>query len=201
MRFDEYRKKVLKVNDKDKFDIRNSYGTRDIYRWCIKNRKIDRNISERDFRTIINTINQAIADEILKGRIVKLPVSMGRLFLAKEEKEMRVKEDGNLTFMPINWYETLKLWHEDEEAEKNKTLVKFEVKEVYEIYYDVRKAKYNNKTYFKFTPMRDLKLRLKKEANNNNIDALLKYRNYGIHKCRKSNGQNHKTPSSEGHAL
>ena len=201
MSFDEYRKKVLRVREQEKSQIRNSYGIKDAYRWCIKNKLIGKHISERDFRIIINTINEAIADKVVEGCKVKLPASMGNLFLMKEERGSEFRDGKLVITMPVDWISTMKLWYEDEDAKEKKTLVRHESREVYRVMYDSGSALYKNKTYFRFTPVRAMKLKLKKAIQNNKTDALLKYRYYGIHKCRKSNGQNHKTPSSGGHAL
>ena len=193
MSFAEYRKEVLKVYDKDVFEVRNSYGIKDAYRWCIKNKLIGKHVKESDFRVIINTINEKICDKVVEGHKVTLPAFMGSIFLLKRENDNIFNNKDKCT-MPVDWLSTMELWYDDEDAREKKMIVRYEPKEVFKVMYT--KGKYKNVTYFRFYPMRAMKLKLKKAIQENKTDALLRYRYYGIHKCRKSNGQNHKTPSS-----
>ena len=91
------------------------------------------------------------------------------ILVHKYAKDNKIK-----TYMPIDWDATLKLWYEDAESYKNKTLVKKEEKEYFRIKYDKTRADYNNKSFYKLEPNRELKLRLKEKIRNKEIDAFLK---------------------------
>ena len=75
--------------------------------------------------------------------------------------------------MPIDWDRTLKLWYEDEESYKNKTLIKVEEKEIYKIYYNRNVAEFTNKSFYQFDINRELKKRLKQNIKEGKLDAFM----------------------------
>jgi len=77
------------------------------------------------------------------------------------------------TNLPIDWDRTLKLWYEDKESYKNKTLIKVEEKEIYKIYYNRNIADFTNKTFYQFDINRELKRKLKQNIKDGKIDAFL----------------------------
>ena len=77
------------------------------------------------------------------------------------------------TNLPIDWDRTLKLWYEDKESYKNKTLIKVEEKEIYKIYYNRNIADFTNKTFYRFDINRALKRKLKQNIKDGKIDAFL----------------------------
>ena len=82
-------------------------------------------------------------------------------------------KDGKLKVnAPIDWDKTLKLWEEDEESYKKKTLVKMGEKAIYKIIYNKVLANYTNQNFYDFNPNRTLKLKVKKAIKNNTLDAL-----------------------------
>ena len=76
-----------------------------------------------------------------------------------------------VTNLPIDWNKTLKLWYEDSESHRDKTLVRQEVSEVYKLYYNREKATYNNNSYYEFLFNKDLRIRLKQQIKRGYIDA------------------------------
>ena len=54
---------------------------------------------------------------------------MGRLEVRKFEPIIRFDDNKLTVRLPIDWDRTLKLWSEDEEAYKERTLIKMEEKE------------------------------------------------------------------------
>ena len=75
--------------------------------------------------------------------------------------------------MPIDWDRTLKLWYEDKEAFKNKTLIKVEEKEIYKVYYNRNIAEYKNKSFYQFNINKDLKRKLKQTIKEGSLDAFM----------------------------
>ena len=97
---------------------------------------------------------------------------MGKLELRKFQKGVSLV-DGKLKITyPINWEDTLKLWFEDEEAKKNKTLVRNECDFVYHVRYDKYDATYENKSFYQFTLNRFIKIKLKDKILKGEIDTL-----------------------------
>lgn len=183
MTYNEFRINTLKANTKKSFKVSNSYGARDAYRWGIKNKLFE--ISETDFRKIINTLNKALQDQLLQGKDIILPERLGRIEIRKYKTYVGLEGNKIKTNMSIDWQSTLKLWYEDEESCKNKVLIRCETPEKFKIIYNKSKAKYNNKTFYEFVPTRYLKTKLKELIINEGFDALLLWDKNGLykHKC------------------
>ena len=99
---------------------------------------------------------------------------MGTVELRKFEASVKVDDEGKVhTNLPIDWEKTLELWYEDEEAYKNKTLVKMEEQEIFKIYYNKSIANYNNRAFYEFIFNKDLKTRLKQRIKRGVVDAPL----------------------------
>lgn len=170
---DEFRRRILKVNGPRKHKINNSFGVYNAYKLIRKNKWFDigRPVSEHDFYSIIRTVNNLLANFLSKGHDVNLPCQMGRLEIRKYDAKITLQEGKIVTNLPIDWDRTLKLWSEDEKAYKERTLIKMEEKEIFSIYYNRTKAKYGNKSFFQFSPNRQLKKTLKRNIKSNNLDA------------------------------
>ena len=85
-----------------------------------------------------------------------------------------IDENGNVkTNLPIDWDSTLKLWYEDEESYKNKTLLRLDEHEIYKVLYNQENANFNNRSFYEFVFNKDLKLRLKHNIKQGIIDAFL----------------------------
>lgn len=170
---EEFRKKILKVDGPRKHKINNSLGVYDAYKYIRKNKwlNIGRALTEKEFYSIIRRINNYLADEILKGNDVVLPHRLGTLELRKFYPRMYIENGDYKNTLPIDWYTTLKLWYEDEEAYKERTLVKMEEKEIFKVRYDKSKANYINKSFMEFEVNRDIKRGLKQHIKRGIIDA------------------------------
>lgn len=170
---DELRKKVLKVNEPRLHKVRNSLGTYDAYKWIRKNKwlNIGRPLTEHEFYSIVRQVNNHLADAILSGEDIVLPHRLGTIELRKYSTRISLRDGKLITNLPIDWDRTLKLWSEDEEAYKERTLVKMEEKEIFKIFYNKRTANYENKSFMQFEVNRDLKRRLKQRIKSGAIDA------------------------------
>ena len=170
---DDFRKKVLKLDKPRQHKVNNSLGVYDAYKWIRKNKWLDigRPITEHEFYTIIRQVNNLLVENFLKGRDIVLPHRLGTIELRKYETKMSFNNGKLHTNLPIDWDRTLKLWAEDEEAYKEKMLVKVEEKEIFKVFYNKGKANYNNKSFYEFEVNRDLKRRLKQRIKDGLIDA------------------------------
>lgn len=173
MTYEEFKSEVQHLDNPRKHKITNSIGVYSAYKWIRKNKwlNIGRCLTEHEFYSIIRKVNDYLADSFLHGNDIKLPHRMGRLELRKYD--VRVTFDGEKvkTNLPIDWDRTLKLWYEDEEAYKNKTLVKVEEKEIFKVYYNKHLADYNNQVFYEFNINRELKKRLKQRIKEGRLDA------------------------------
>ena len=170
---DDFKKNIKKVSSHRVHRISNSMGVYDCYKTLRKNHwyNIGRPLTEKEFYSIIRRVNDYLADSFLHGNDIKLPHRMGRIELRKYD--VRVSLDGEKvkTNLPIDWDRTLKLWYEDEEAYKEKTLVKVEEKEIFKVYYNKQLADYNNQVFYEFNVNRELKKRLKQRIKEGKLDA------------------------------
>lgn len=169
----EFKNTIRKIRSSRNHKVKNSYGVYDGFKYYRKNKPKDKIyiLSESQYFSIIRRINELFVDGLLKGEDVNLPCRFGRIELRK--RKAGVFFDGNKlkSNLPIDWDKTLKLWYEDEEAYKNKTLVKIEEKEIYKLYYNRNLAEYTNKTFYQFNFNRDLKRKLKVSIKEDGIDA------------------------------
>ena len=173
MAYEDFRKSILKLNDKRHHKIKGSLGVRDAFKRCRREKWYGSNlvVTEKDFYAIVRGVNDLIAEELLKGKDVKFPQKMGQLEVRKYDTYVKLIEGRVKTNRGVDWKATLKLWYEDEEAKENKTLVKVEDKEVFTIFYNRMIANYPNKTLCQFKANRELALAIRKAGSEGKIDA------------------------------
>lgn len=170
---DDFRRAVLKIDGPRKHKVNNSNGVYQAYKYIRKNKWFDigRPLTEHEFYTIVRQVNNYLAEELLHGQDIVLPHRLGRIELRKYDTKMTIKNGILKTNLPIDWDRTLKLWSEDEEAYKERTLVKVEEKEIFKVFYNRRTANFQNKSFMEFEVNRDLKRRLKQKIKSEAIDA------------------------------
>lgn len=172
---DEFRRRILKLNKSRTHKVRNSNGVYSAYKWIRKNKWLDigRPVTEHEFYTIIRQINNLLAENILSGEDIVLPHRLGTIELRKYDTRISICNGKVVTNLPIDWDRTLKLWSEDEEAYKERTLIKMEEKEIFKVFYNKRTANYENKSFMQFEVNRDLKRRLKQRIKDKLVDGFL----------------------------
>lgn len=173
MTYEEFKSEVQHLDRSRKHKVTNSVGVYSAYKWIRKNKwlTIGRPLTEHEFYSIIRKVNDYLADSLVRGNDIKLPHRMGRLELRKYDARISFDGEKVKTNLPIDWDRTLKLWYEDEEAYKNRTLVKMEEKEIFKVYYNKHLADYNNQVFYEFNVNRELKRRLKQKIKEGKIDA------------------------------
>ena len=173
--FKEFKKKTQKVNETRTHKIRNSLGVYDAYKWLRKNKwlNIGRPLTEKEFYAIVRNVNNLLAYELIDGRDIKFPAIMGCLELRKYQPFIGYKNNKLKVSLPVDWDATLKLWYEDKEAYANKTLVKIQESEIFQVLYNRADANYENKSFMQFSINRQIKRILKKQIKSGRIDAFL----------------------------
>ena len=167
--FKEFKKKTQKVNESRKHKIRNSLGVYDAYKWL----NIGRPLTEKEFYSIVRNVNNLLSYELIDGRDIKFPAIMGCLELRKYQPFIGYKNNKLKVSLPVDWDATLKLWYEDKEAYANKTLVKIQESEIFQVLYNRADANYENKSFMQFSINRQIKRILKKQIKSGRIDAFL----------------------------
>lgn len=172
MDYNTFRKNILKVNKPREHEFTNSLGLNDIYKLCKSNISVDYKV----FSNVIKTMNKYIAESLGNGEMFIIPENLGCLEIRKRNAKPHLDENGEykITYTP-DWKRTLELWYEDEEAKKNKTIIRMINDEVYKIIYNRVKAKFNNKNFIQFNINRNIKQQLKVNIMNNKIKAFYYY--------------------------
>ena len=173
--FQEFKNRITNNKGSLKhYKITGSWGIYDAYKHIRKNHwyNIGRPLKEGEFYAIIRGINDLLAENIANGKTVKFPKKMGVLELRKH-KAGAFFVDGKLKInYPPDWSETLKLWYEDEEARRNKTILRLENPWVYSVKYLRFPATYENKRFYQFQLNTFIRRALKDNIKQGKIDTL-----------------------------
>lgn len=170
----QFKSSVLHLKDKRSHKVTNSLGVYDAYKYIRKNKWFDigRPITEHEFYQIVRRVSALLAEGLSKGEDVMLPCRMGMLELRKRNSIPSFNPDGSIKVTyAIDWDRTLKLWYEDEGAFNEKTLVKIPEKNIFRVRYNKETANYENKGFMDFQVNRNVKMKLKHNIKNNQIDA------------------------------
>ena len=175
MNYQEFKNEIQKVSDTRVHKVTGSVGVYSAYKYIRKNKwfNIERPLTEGEFYRIIRKVNQHLAEELSNGHQINLPHRMGTLELRKRPTRVAIVNNRLVTNLPIDWDATLKLWYEDEESYKKKTLVRVENEEVFKVYYNKNNANYNNKSFYVFKPNRELQRNISQHAREGTLDAFL----------------------------
>lgn len=172
--FEEFKNNILNSSHTKNHKIKDSIGVYDIYKHIRKNHwyNIGRPLKEKEFYAVVRGVNKLLADNLAHGKTVKFPFKMGVLELRKHKAGVFFTEEGLKVTYPPDWSETLKLWYEDEEARKKKTLLRIENPWVYSVKYLRFPANYANKHFYQFKVNTFIKRALKENIKQGKTDTL-----------------------------
>lgn len=173
MNYDEFLKTVKKVKNNRHHKTTNSYGSKDAFRYYRKIKPTSSKyvLTDCQYLHIIRSINNRLREFLIEGKDIQLPEKMGRLELRKRASRISFIDDKIKTNLPIDWNATLKLWYDNPKCKDKKQLVRQENEETFSVYYNVRKANFNNKSFYEFFINRLIKKGLKQNIKSNKIDA------------------------------
>ena len=166
MTYEEY--KVMKQGKPGEYEVTNSYGVYDYFKYYRHNRPKDLSyykMNEAQYYKLIRTVNEYLVDLLFKNAILDFPNRLGQLILMKYPARLTFKDGKLHTNLPIDWKSTIMLWFDDPEAEKKKTLIRHEQEEIYTIAYRKRNMTCRNMPYYDFRPIRKVKQRVAEYAN------------------------------------
>ncbi|MCF0115607.1 MAG: hypothetical protein HUJ56_09650 [Erysipelotrichaceae bacterium] len=177
--FNEFKNEIISLNSPRKSKVTNSLGVYDIYKLIRKNKweGIGQPVTEHNFYSIIRKVNEHLAEELAQGRDISFPGGLGKLEIRKYPVRLAIENNRLQTNLPIDWEETLRLWHSDKDSLNKRTLVHREGKELFRIYYNKSGAYYINRSFYKFRANRDIRKKLSKNILEGKIEAFtFKYR-------------------------
>lgn len=127
----QFRSKIRKQqNNKPRvYNATNSWGVHDAFNWYLHNKQqYGYTLKARQcgiYYRILRSVGQKIGSLIAKGEEITLPEHFGTIGIRKWIPKTRINKDGTIKdSYRVLWNETLKLWYEDEEAYKEKRLIK-----------------------------------------------------------------------------
>ena len=153
----------------------NSYRTRDYYKYykLIKPINKEFHITRELYSKVLFDICGKIINVILDEGYIELPSRIGVIYLKRKEVKPEIKNGKFRYVAPVHWGKTLQLWKEDEEAKRNKQIIKVDPGNVYSIKYTRRYVNRRKMKYYSFEVVRAIKLnQLKNLAKNNSIKGM-----------------------------
>ena len=166
----EFYAQIKNVKGNRVHKVKGSLGVYDAFKWYRKHRPEDKKyvLTDSQYFRIIRSVNMLLREELLQSDDIVLPCKMGKLEIRRREASIKTVAGKIKTNLPIDWQATLKLWYEDSECFDKKLTVKANVPKIFKIYYNKSRATYNNKTFYQFTPNRELKILLKQKIKSDN---------------------------------
>lgn len=175
MDYKEFNTQIRKARGPQKnAKVRNSWGVYHAYKHMRKNGWYDigRPLKEKEFYAIIRGINDLLAENISNGIDVRFPWAMGCLEVHKLKCGVSLVDGKLKNTYPISWSDTLKLWYENEEARREKALVRYEHEYTYFIQYNKHDAQFVNQCYYQFAPNRFARVTLQNNVKKGKIETL-----------------------------
>lgn len=149
-----------KFKKKDKYQVTiDGYSVyRSHYRGTIADRKL--------YRSVVNDLFLFMRETLFREGIVKIPERLGSIYIIGIKNKLKFDDKGRVCNRKPNWFETKKLWEEDEEAKKNKQLIYYMNEHTDGVFYRSNWKKYNvfcpNKYLYHFKLSSDSKKLLNK---------------------------------------
>ena len=173
MDYKEFNVQVRKARGSKTAKVNHSWGVYDAYKLIRKHQWFDigRPLKEHEFYSIIRKVNKLFANEVANGGEFTFPSRMGKLEIRKSIRGVSLVEGKLKNTYCIDWRNTLKLWYDDEEARREKTLVRWE-NDVYHVRYNKFTANYENQSFYQFETNRFLKRALQENVKQGKIDTL-----------------------------
>lgn len=170
----DFRKNILHASGTKVHRITNSLGVYDAYKWLRRNKWRDVGpVTEKEFYMVIREVNNALAEKFLTVGRVTFPYSMGEIFIVKFPPKIQFENNKMKTSLTVDWDATLNLWEEDEEARRNKTIIRRETENRYRPIYGTHKAIYNNAVYYNFKCNKLLVIAAIKKCEEGTLDAFM----------------------------
>ena len=171
--FEEYSKRVRRVHDKRYLHRPKSQPIKYAHKQYNKMKPNSKEyiLTKDKYSLIITRICELFADYFVKGYDIKLPYSMGTIKLQKRPYKVGKVNGKYTTNTSIDWHKTLQLWYEDKKAYNNRDIVKIVSKYNYYIKYDISKARFCGKQYYKFQPSAVLFRRVRQAVNDGLLDT------------------------------
>ena len=148
--------------------IKGGYGKADYYKFYRAN---GGTLNRDPFARILRECNLALVTELIEyAEDFTLPHKIGRISFRKRKNKAYISKGGIKSTALIDWKKTMELWQENDQARRNKVLIKYSNMSTGR--YSFRIAMFNrnfkNKEYFAFRFKRSFKRKFAKRINTYN---------------------------------
>lgn len=149
------------------------YGMSDFYKYYKEHSEDP--VSPSVYNKVVSLFNEKVIDEIInKSKVYTIPFLRLKIGIRKSKPKIKFKDGVVVNGNPVDWVTTKKLWETDEEAKKNKTLVRFLNKHTFGYVFKIHAlkfaARFKDKALFRFKPNRKFQRDLSKRINDKNKD-------------------------------
>jgi len=141
-------------------------------------KKVYPQYTREDISRCITTYLELAQEDLALGTKIHFLNKLGSLYLQKDKREVTYNiETGKiLNTLPVNIYDSLKLWKQKPEL-RNKTFVRFTNDHsngyLFRFRYETSKAMFKNKKVYSFKFSRTLKGKLVKNIRDKKVDAFI----------------------------
>lgn len=172
--FDEYRIRIKGAGTKNNhpFEIRNSWGVYDYYK-AYRHQQFaarKKHLNQKEYFRLIRLVNSMLMDKFIEDKRLKLPYDMGEILALGYNHSLKIVDGKVKTSRGVDWDKTLRLWYEDAEAEKNKTLIRREYVVGMDVQYRKLHAHYKNKSFYRFKMHREKLELLRRSVKNSSFE-------------------------------
>lgn len=148
-----------------------AFPRRELYRACLP--YLPEGMDYMTWKGLVRVIHEELVEDLLAGKVVKLPHRMGSLSIRRKDRKVKMGEDGKPRVnTPIDWGATVRLWAEDADARARKTLLRHESRHVYTVLWTKDNISYLSENRITFRVARPVKLRIKERLKDDDIDCL-----------------------------
>lgn len=129
---------------------------------------------ETEYSNIVSDFLERLIEELFKPNYrIRLPFNSGEVYLMKHKCKVISNYKGEQRmFYPVDWFETNKLWEEDEDAKKKKILIRHTNDHtggyVYRIKYRIPNRFDSGRSLIRFFPSQTIKKKLANHLRENN---------------------------------
>lgn len=127
----------------------------------------------QSWKRLVRALNEELVEDLLAGRLIKLPHRMGSLSIRRKDRKVKIGDDGKpYVNTPIDWGATVRLWSEDEDARARKVLLRHESRHVYAVLWTKDNISYLRTNRIFFRVARPVKLKIKERLKDDDIDCI-----------------------------
>lgn len=136
-------------------------------------------VTQKQFTDIWKEYTNRIMNLIIKEKYdFKMQAQIGRIYIVSKKIEFKFSESGDMLGkgLRVDWNSTVKAWNEDPNMYKERRVIYFfnehSSRRNFKFYWDKRRCKIKNQSYYLFYPTRKWKRELAKWIKSDDFDTI-----------------------------